>query len=183
MTEGAAPALPARMRWAGFRRLWPWFRDNAAEERERWPLFAPVVMGCGVGIYFALPAEPGLWPALVIAAAGGALAFAGFRRYQAGAGRFGPGLVVAGLIAALLGAGLAVATIRTLVVAAPVLERPLPRRPSRSRSTVTGGTFSECSRLALSSLVFCSSVIEPDVSSKNSTRGTMVSAPVAVRRM
>lgn len=126
MSEGAAPALPARMPRTRLLRLWAWFHDNAVEERDRWPLFAPVAMGCGVGIYFALPAEPDLWPSLVIAAAAGALAVLGFYRYRAGAARFGPGLAVAGLIAALIGAGLAVATIRTLIVAAPVLEKRTP---------------------------------------------------------
>lgn len=126
MTEGAAPALPSRWRFAALSRLWAWFRDNAAEERDRWPLFAPVAMGCGVGLYFALPAEPDLWPLLAVIAAAGALAWVGFRRYQAGAARFAAGLVIAGLVAALIGVGLAAAKIHTLSVAAPILERRTP---------------------------------------------------------
>jgi competence protein ComEC len=34
-----------------------------ADERERWVLWLPVGVGVGIGLYFALPAEPSLWPA------------------------------------------------------------------------------------------------------------------------
>ena len=48
-------------------------------ERERWPLWLPVAMGIGVGIYFDLPSEPPLWLAalgLSVAGAGVAVAAA-----------------------------------------------------------------------------------------------------------
>ena len=34
---------------------------SLAAERERWPLWAPVGLGAGIVLYFALPAEPSLW--------------------------------------------------------------------------------------------------------------------------
>ncbi|MBI1273917.1 MAG: DUF4131 domain-containing protein [Alphaproteobacteria bacterium] len=65
------------------------------EERDRWPLWAPVAMGLGVGVYFALPFEP--WRA-VLSAAPLALA-AGLFAQRLGA----PGYAWMGLFFALLG--------------------------------------------------------------------------------
>jgi hypothetical protein len=33
-------------------------------EQERWFLWVPVLLGSGIGIYFALPSEPYIMPAL-----------------------------------------------------------------------------------------------------------------------
>jgi len=126
MTGEAVPSLASPAPFGALSRFRAWFRDNANEERDRWPLFAPVAMGCGVGLYFALPVEPDLWPAVVIAGAGLALALSGLQRIRMGASRWTGGAVVLGLMAALLGVGLGTAKIRTLIVAAPVLERRTP---------------------------------------------------------
>lgn len=109
--------------WRGWLRLGSWLRDEAAAERERWPLFAPVAIGIGIGLYFALPWEPPLWPPLAAALAGAALVLWG---HYAGPGvrtPIGPELVVLGLALALVGGGMAAAKLRTMSVAAPVLEK------------------------------------------------------------
>lgn len=42
-------------------RLLSWLAAPFLAERERWMLWLPVVMGCGIGCYFLLKAEPPLW--------------------------------------------------------------------------------------------------------------------------
>ncbi len=44
-----------RAAWPGF---WAWLLAHLLEERERWFLWLPVGLGCGIMWYFALPAEP-----------------------------------------------------------------------------------------------------------------------------
>ena len=84
-------------------------------ERQRWPLWLPVLMGAGVAAYFAWPGAPAGWPSgpagLVLAAL--LAAFALRRR----------GAAMALLIPALLLAGVAAAGVRTAAVAEPVLAR------------------------------------------------------------
>ncbi|MDO8608730.1 MAG: ComEC/Rec2 family competence protein [Phaeospirillum sp.] len=83
-------------------------------ERERWPLWLPWFLGCGIGLYFALPAEPPLWlgPSAVLALA---VATVAVRR------RLAPFVL---LVILLCGAvGLAAAQIRSALMAAPVVER------------------------------------------------------------
>lgn len=84
-----------------------------AAERERWLLWAPVLFGTGVGLYFAMPSEPPAWSG----GAGSLLLVAGcvVARGRGAA-------TVAALAAALLATGFAAAQLRTTVVAAPVLE-------------------------------------------------------------
>jgi len=122
VTGAAQPASPSLPTWLRVPlRLWLWVRGEIAAERERWLLFAPVAIGTGVGLYFALPAEPPLWPALAAVLGGAALSLFGL--YGARTARFAPDLVVAGLVVALVGGGLAAAELRTRAVAAPVLEK------------------------------------------------------------
>lgn len=85
-------------------------------ERDRWFLWVPVLYGAGIGLYFALPAEPwlatGLAPAILVATLWGV--------FQRGT------LAVAGLAALLsLAAGFAAAKLRADWVRAPILERPM----------------------------------------------------------
>jgi len=85
-----------------------------AAERERWILWLPVALGCGIAGYFALANEPARWVAPVGIAASTLLALL-LRRSQG-----------AVLLAAALGAvfaGAALAQWRTAMVAASVLER------------------------------------------------------------
>ncbi|HLF58887.1 MAG TPA: hypothetical protein VI732_04585, partial [Alphaproteobacteria bacterium] len=124
MTEAAYPAsFPGAALVRRWRRAWTWLRDEVAAERERWPLFAPVAIGAGVGLYFALPAEPPLWPLLGAALAGAALVLFGLLGARGRAAAIGPDLVLLGLALGLAGGGLAAAKIRVEFVAAPVLEK------------------------------------------------------------
>ncbi|HEV2239114.1 MAG TPA: ComEC/Rec2 family competence protein, partial [Ktedonobacterales bacterium] len=88
--------------------------DAARAERERWPLWLPVLMGAGIGAYFWLAREPALWlgPALLGIAALGVLA-----AWRSGRGR----VAAAGLFALAL--GFCAAELQAHYVAAPVLER------------------------------------------------------------
>jgi len=55
----------------------------AVAERDRWPLWLPVALGAGAGLYFALPAEPAPgagMAALAVGLAAAALAILGWRR-------------------------------------------------------------------------------------------------------
>jgi len=88
----------------------------ALAERERWPLWLPVLIGSGIALYFALSIEPGpLWAALPLLPAGVGLVLA-WRR-----GRLAPLVLAAASLALAL--GFAAAAWRTAWVAAPVLER------------------------------------------------------------
>lgn len=91
-------------------------RDAALKERERWVLWLPVVLACGIGLYFALPNEPPSW--LGQAAAAGSLVATLLGRRRAAV--FLPG--IAGLC---LATGFAAAQWRTAEVAAPVLQREI----------------------------------------------------------
>jgi competence protein ComEC len=119
MSGGAAwtesPGGRPEAGWArAVRTAGQWALLQLAEERERWPLWGPVLFATGIAIYFALPAEPAWWAgplalgALLVAACG-------LRRQQVAA------LVL--LAAAACAAGLTVAQVRAHYVAAPVLER------------------------------------------------------------
>ncbi len=92
-------------------------------ERDRWPLWAPVCVGFGVGLYFALGAEPWVWtaPALLAVLLVGA---------WGGRGQVLVWLPLIGLALAAL--GFCAAQHRAITAAAPVLERP------SGRVTVTG---------------------------------------------
>ncbi|MSO53670.1 MAG: ComEC family DNA internalization-related competence protein [Rhodospirillales bacterium] len=88
------------------------FGDIIAAERGRWILWLPVLMGLGIGTYFALPVEPPLWIG-VGTVAGLAVALWLTRRCD------GPWIVCIGLTTVAISVWSA--EIRTRVVAAPVL--------------------------------------------------------------
>ena len=84
-----------------------------AAERERWAFWLPVMLGCGIALYFGLPGEPDWWhgPAIVTAVV---LAGLGLRR------RTAPLLVAIALGVAAI--GFSIAQFRAATVTAPVLE-------------------------------------------------------------
>lgn len=103
----ARASLPASVNWA-----WTQF----LAERDRWALWLPVLLGGGIGFYFALPTELSLASGPLLAA-GAVLAALIFRRQMAG-------LTLS--LAVISGAiGFALAAWRTADLAAPVLERRL----------------------------------------------------------
>jgi competence protein ComEC len=84
-------------------------------ERDRWPLWLPVVLGVGAGAYFALPVEPSLaigWALLGLGLAAAGLAAMDRVRWP-----------LALLAALLLGFGLA--KLRENTVVTPVLDHPV----------------------------------------------------------
>jgi competence protein ComEC len=85
-------------------------------ERERWPLWFPVLIGVGIGVYFWLDVEPPRWLGAVLLSAPVALVVARWR-----AGR---SLVVAVALGAVA-LGFAAAQLQTALVAAPVLDHRL----------------------------------------------------------
>lgn len=95
---------------------WPalvrWVAERLAAEREQWMLWAPVGIGLGVALYFALPFEPSAWPAIGLAAT--ALGAAYLCRNAGGR------LSLAAAVA-LVAIGFAMAQLRTASVAAPML--------------------------------------------------------------
>ncbi|MCR4379149.1 MAG: ComEC/Rec2 family competence protein [Rhodospirillales bacterium] len=99
-------------------RLFAWLKFHAVAERARWPLWLPVLLGCGIGLYFALPMEPPLTAAWAAALAFALLAALLRHRHEPGRA-----IVAAGLCALALGAGLA--GLRTWVVAAPMVSEEI----------------------------------------------------------
>ncbi|HMA14488.1 MAG: ComEC/Rec2 family competence protein, partial [Bacteroidota bacterium] len=89
-------------------------RDSLVAERDRWPLWLPVLLGLGIAGYFASPLEPPGW---LGAAAAAALLAAALLSRQHAALR----LTWIALLAVALGLG--AAQWRQARVAAPVLER------------------------------------------------------------
>ncbi len=83
-----------------------------SKERDRLVLWTPVLLACGIGLYFILLFEPPAWAGPVIFIAAAALAWAGRRRY---------GLKIALIALALVAAGFMTAGLRTQMVAAPAL--------------------------------------------------------------
>lgn len=81
-------------------------------ERERWPLWLPVLLGVGIGIYFSLPFEPPLWAGWLTAAVFGAGAWRLI-------GKSGFSLLF--LACAVIALGLGVSGLRTWWVAAPAI--------------------------------------------------------------
>ncbi|MHC0053027.1 ComEC/Rec2 family competence protein [Actibacterium sp. D379-3] len=88
--------------------------DAIAAQRGHLFPWAPVAMALGVGLYFALPAEPGPWHWAGL----GALALAGLCALRLGGERQAPLLIAL----VLLLAGLLLAGARSHLVAAPVLK-------------------------------------------------------------
>jgi competence protein ComEC len=95
---------------------WRWLIVNLLAERERWPLWVPVLVGAGIGAYFWLTVEPPLVPALAIAAAALMVAAATIRWQR---------FVAPAVAAAALALGFAAAAFQSWWVAAPVLSHRL----------------------------------------------------------
>ncbi|MGA7714262.1 MAG: ComEC/Rec2 family competence protein [Rhizomicrobium sp.] len=93
-------------------------RKQALADQTRWPLWLPVALGAGIGVYFALPIEP-IWPLAVMAACIALVACA----VSANSHKAPLRIAMALLAAASL--GFAVAKIRTEAVGAPVLSRKM----------------------------------------------------------
>jgi competence protein ComEC len=96
--------------------IWEKLTDLFAAERERWPLWLPVIFAIGVGLYFALPAEPALWlaPAIMLF-----LCFFGwgFRQRQE---------ILLGILAcSAMVVGFAIAQTHAVLMTAPTLSRPI----------------------------------------------------------
>ena len=89
---------------------------EAVAERERWPLLLPVMIGVGIGVYFALGVEPPWWSGAVAVLLAMAAAAATRRR---------PGLRLFALAAGLVALGFAAAQFQTWRVVAPVLDERL----------------------------------------------------------
>ncbi len=117
-----APGVRPTLAWArGFGAgAAPWLVGRLLAERERWLLWLPVALALGIGLYFALPAEPPVWlgPALLLP-----IALARARRHDPDAAEHQALQLPALLGLAAIAAGLTAASIRTHLVAAPVLER------------------------------------------------------------
>ncbi|GAB6053990.1 ComEC/Rec2 family competence protein [Magnetospira thiophila] len=84
------------------------------EERERWPLWLPVLLGVGIAVYFSLRHEPPWWLGLALLLP---LILVTRLLWERQGGR------IAGLILLTLALGFAVAQARTSLVAATVLEQ------------------------------------------------------------
>ena len=81
-------------------------------ERDRWPLWLPVLFGAGILIYFSLPTEPNPYLGAAILLASLALALAARRRQLA---------LLAFIAAAALAAGFAAAQMRAAMAAGPTI--------------------------------------------------------------
>ena len=81
-------------------------------ERARWGLWAPVAIGLGIAVYFALASEPPPWLGVAIL---------GFAALFALAGRRQPAALLLGLAALVVGGGFTAAQLRTAQVAQPML--------------------------------------------------------------
>ncbi len=94
--------------------------ERFLSERIRWPLWIPVILGAGIGIYFALPSEPPpvLVPLFGLAAPAMFLLAVRARRQERAAA------MCAAVVLGLLMTGWALAQFRTLQVAGPVLAFP-----------------------------------------------------------
>src|SRR5262249_43946838 len=109
------PWLP---RWPGtlqpFQGISSGTANALSDERARWPLWIPVGIGAGVGLYFALPSEPS--PPLIISVCGAAICSLLLVRWS-------PGIYLRLTFAVVLtvAVGFFVAKIRTNIVAAPIL--------------------------------------------------------------
>lgn len=91
-------------------------RANVLAERGRWPLWLPVLLGAGIGLYFGLGTEPPRWlggVGVVLAA----LACFGLRRAS--------GWLAAAIALLTIALGFAAAELRTAAVEAPILAKRL----------------------------------------------------------
>ena len=92
--------------------------SNLLRERVRWPLWIPVCLGCGVGSYFGLPAEPPFWVLAGLTGLGTGLVVITRRHVQR--------LRTIGLAVALVSGGIFVAQLATISVEHTVLAERSP---------------------------------------------------------
>jgi len=97
--------------------VFTWLYRSLMADRERWLLWMPVLLGCGIGIYFALPFEPPLWV--------GWSGFAVFTSLAWAVRAKSNGQAMALMAVAFVGLGVGVAGVRTWTVAAPVIQKEL----------------------------------------------------------
>lgn len=95
-------------------RMWHAIAQVILAQRGALMPWSPVMLGLGIGLYFALRFEPPAWLLCVF----GLVAVGGFLAAWRAVPLLGPGLVALGLIAA----GVALAGLRAQAVAAPVLD-------------------------------------------------------------
>ena len=93
-----------------------WLGAAIAAEHERWPLWLPVLLGAGIGLYFWLPAEPPAWLGAALLAFAALIAARAWRRES--------GLFAAAALLSLA-LGFAAAQLQANLVAAPVLKARL----------------------------------------------------------
>lgn len=93
-----------------------WLAANFVAERERWALWVPVLVGCGVGLYFWLRVEPPLWLGAVVVAATLAGTAAAIRAQRH---------VLPAIAAAAVALGFGAAQFQAWWVAAPILQHRL----------------------------------------------------------
>ena len=117
----------ARPGWRAFRLAMSgarWLGQQAADERERWILWVPVLIGAGVAAYFGLAFEPPPWLGAVGLAGAVALRVACRRWPLAAAGA---------TCLALAFFGLGAAQLRVALVSAPFLSRDISRAAIEGR--------------------------------------------------
>lgn len=90
-----------------------WLTARLAGEQERWVLWLPVALGCGIVFYFLPDFEPPVWLGAACCALLAAAARWARRR---------PGMLTVLLLAAAVSGGFSVAQVRTALVAAPMLD-------------------------------------------------------------
>lgn len=104
----------------GFWGLQGWM-DELAAQKDRLFLWAPVVFGVGIAVYFMLPFEPGLWGAAVLVLCAFAFLFYTYRRQHDSLEKFCLYLAAAGIF--LAACGFMAATCGTITAGTPVLEK------------------------------------------------------------
>ncbi len=93
--------------------LFVWLLHALMAERERWPLWLPVLLGCGIGLYFSLAFEPPLW--------WGGAGFVFFASVALVVRQKSTARAMAALAIGFVFLGLTLAGVRTWWVAAPVI--------------------------------------------------------------
>lgn len=116
MSRRLRPATLAHGLASALWRLRPRALLQALEaEQDRWFVWLPVLLGCGIGVYFALPVEP----PVVVAAGGLAVPLGVWLAHTRGLG----GRLFAGSLLTVA-IGFAAAQTRTIVADAPAIDRP-----------------------------------------------------------
>ena len=95
--------------------------DRLLAERERWGLWLPVGFAGGIGLYFALPAEPWPWLGAVVALLAAAAAWFARRSSHVAA----PAVLACAVSITVIAAGFAAAQFQSWRLATPMLDHPL----------------------------------------------------------